>query len=464
MFRPDRSCMPRLFARRGTLVVVLALGVLALAGCGASHSSAAGSGRSGRSAKPTGSLGAASPGATTVTSGLDPAKLAGKVLFGPADGAAACGAALDGTPPPGLPDPSGTSSASSSAVPSGTGTLIQGGLLILPCEPTTMSAPSTYIGFDLFKRAVTWQVNLAGYDVYQLGTGHLFLISHTTTPASGLQGPKTTYQLTAINLATGEKSWTVPFNADSASSGDNQIMGLDEGLSGVPGHPRAVVITYLGTSAYDAQTGASLWHIATEHDTGANGSYATDKITEIYGYQDNAYDSHITGFDTQTGRQLWDLRLPVPCAGGTVAGDDVYVGTVEWQFGSRCVEAHDLATGKVIIDQAYPDSWQNVTATPTQVLAFDGTRLSLFRISDFQHPIWSEPADSATPMAISSGHALVLAPSGELVLSTANGSITARLPSALNLGGRDLLAVDGLVAGGAGFDGTSVVELDQPLG
>ena len=448
---------------RPLTVGLLVLAVAALGGCGStatSHPVASGS--------PASPQAVASPSATPGRTALDPAAQVGKTLFGLDDSTAACQAALDGRPPPMLPAASGsgpgdsTAADTGNAIAAGTGTLVPGGLLLLPCAPDQASAASAIIAFNLFTRAVAWQFPLGGYDSYQVGSQHLFLISHTTAPPTGLKSASTTYTLTAVNLRNGSTSWSVPYFADNPGADDNGISALTEGPSGFPGHPQSVVITYLGTSAYDAGTGMNLWHIPTEYLSPASGSYALDGIVEVYGYQDNYYDSHITGFTARTDKKVWDLRLRSACAGGTGPEDDVFAGLVEWEFSDSCLFAHNVATGQLVAENIYPSSWQSVAATPDALLEYNGSRLSYFTMTDLAHPVWSQPAGPTTPLAMSAGHVLVNAPSGLLVLSTANGSITSSVPATLFSGDGSYTVVDGLVAQGSEAGDTSVLELDPP--
>jgi hypothetical protein len=463
--RPSKRPTSRAFIGTAALLAVLT----AASGCGAggTTSSQPPAGQAATAAaQPATAAASPAPGSAA----LNPATLIGKTLFGLNDSNAACQASLDGIATPGLPDAQGSAPGDGSqtdtanAVATGDGTLVPGGLLILPCAPSASVSSSEIIAFNLFTRKMAWTFSLSGYDSWTIGTEHLFLISHHTTPAQGLQSASTKYTLTAVSVSTGQESWSVPYHADSPNDADsgNGIVELTEGPSGIAAHPQSVVVTYLGTSAYDAETGASLWHVPTVYDTPASGSYALDGVVEIYGYQDNLSDSHITGFDARTGSQVWDLRLSQACDTSNRPEDDFFVGSVEWEFGSTCVEAHDVATGRLVADETFPTSWQSSVATPQSVLAYDGSELSFFNVPDLHNPVWSQPAGSTTPLAISTGHSLVQAPSGLLVLSNTNGSITASVSSATFTGNEDFTVVDGLVSQDAVDGSTSVLELDPP--
>ena len=408
--------------------------------------------------------------ASSVPKSFSPAyrldSLVGKPLFGLDDSNAACQAALDGTQPPALPVPGGSglgdnpATNTSSATAVGSGTLVPGGLLVLSCAPNGNSTVFTLVAFNLFTRTVSWQFSLAGYDTYMFGTNHLFLISHQTTSPTGLQASKTTYTLTAVDVRKGTESWSAPYFADTKENDDTQIANLTEGPSGYLGHPQDVVVSYLGTSAYDVQTGANLWHIPEEYGTQANGFYALDGIVEVYDSQSNGADE-IIGFNARTYKRMWVLRFPRACPESAGSQDDVFNGLVEWQFSDTCSEAHNVATGKLVAERIYPSSWRSVMATPTTVLEYSHSKLSLFKMSDFAHPVWSEKAGPTTPLAMSSGHALVEAPSGMLVLSITDGSITSSVPSVFSVSSSYSI-VDGLIAQGTIDGRTNVLELDPP--
>jgi hypothetical protein len=102
----------------------------------------------------------------------------------------------------------------------------------------------------------------------------------------------------------------------------------------------------------------------------------------------------------------------------------VLVGTVEWEFAHNCLQAHNVATGQVVMaPQLYPSSWKAVYADPEGLAAYDGSHLSMFAPTDLGYAIWSVPADPTTPPAVSASHVLVHGPSGLPVLSAKTGAI-----------------------------------------
>jgi hypothetical protein len=110
-----------------------------------------------------------------------------------------------------------------------------------------------------------------------------------------------------------------------------------------------------------------------------------------------------------------------------------------------------------------------VAYSPEGIAEYDGSKLALYKVSDLKTPTWSQKAGDTTPRAVASGHILVDAPSGSLVLSSSDGSITAHVPTSFDDGGlvtQDLAAggyvVDGLVESISESGDTAVLELDSP--
>ena len=342
------------------------------------------------------------------------------------------------------------------------GDLLSGGRIALSCVAVGGSGMQVVV-YDLLHDTVVWQADLSSYGVTGFAGTHLLLISSTTAPAQGLEGASTSYTLTARNLATGAIDW----QANMGTTDPTQNTSFAEGPSGVPGHANDVVISSRGgTSAYDASTGAPVWHTKNTYLSEASGGYVTDNIVEVNGYQDNDYGQHLTGLDAQTGHVAWDLRLPSAC-GPDTAG--VYLmGATEWQFGSSCFEEHNVGGGHLIAEQQFPSSWQNVASSPAGIAEYDGTNLALYKVTDLKAAVWTEKAGDTTPRAVSSGHILVDAPSGTLVLSGTDGSITAHVPTSFDdgslvtqgLGGG--YVTDGLVEAISEGGDTAVLELDAP--
>ena len=114
------------------------------------------------------------------------------------------------------------------------------------------------------------------------------------------------------------------------------------------------------------------------------------------------------------------------------------VGTVEWFFGKDggdgCTTRHDVVTGQLLSAKPWPVTWQEVLGTPDGLVAWDGTTLALFGNEDYATPLWARPSDRTEPLAISSAHVLVDAPSGALLLDRATGAITTQVASEFESG------------------------------
>lgn len=323
-----------------------------------------------------------------------------------------------------------------------------GGIALLACGRQPLGPRSMIVAYDLFHRRVKWRRSVVRADRFATTPNLLLLFFHRRKPPSGLHAGSTTYTIKAFNIRSGKPKWRVPFVADNAGEeGSHYVASAAEGVAGVPGHAEAVVIGYLGTSAYDTANGALLWHTPNEYYSEASGSYVTDGVVEVYGYEDNESDSHITGVNAQDQSQLWDLRLPVPCS----SESSELIGTIEWEFGRNCVTAHDVATGNLVLDEQYPTDWQSTAANSSVVLAFNGSTLALFSTTNLLQPIWAIPADSIEPRFVSAGRVLVEAPSGLLILSAANGKIVARVPGSFPLGRSEISDIMGPVNGLVGL-------------
>ena len=304
-------------------------------------------------------------------------------------------------------------------------------LVVLPCaRPLSLGAannnpgPTTLVAFNLLSHRVVWALPiLSTADGSTTLDQHVFIFSHRRTSPSGFQSGNTRYFVTAYSTASGRKVWT------AAAPESLKESLVTEGPSPRPGSRSEVVFTHSnGITAYDSQTGRKLWTTARRTYLRAEvlGSYVGYGIVEVYGYQDNKYDDHTTGFDARTGKQVWDVHFPIPCSSSSM--HRVLVGSIEWTFGDGCVEAHDLLTGDVKLDLDYPSSWQGVAASPTTASVYTAGHFSLYKWPDVAHAIWSIAAGTTTPVITMPGHLLVKAPSGMLIVDAKNGSIVAHTP------------------------------------
>ena len=125
----------------------------------------------------------------------------------------------------------------------------------------------------------------------------------SATPTGGLQAASTHYWLEARDLATGAAAWKI--NTGTTDLTDN--VSFVDGASGVPGHPSdVVVISNNGSAAFDARTGALLWHHRGASLTPVGGDYVTDGVVVNNGYPDNDPGHHITA-SAATGQPIWKL-------------------------------------------------------------------------------------------------------------------------------------------------------------
>jgi hypothetical protein len=283
--------------------------------------------------------------------------------------------------------------------------------------------------FDAAKDRVLQRIKLTGVDSEVIGSRLLTITQHNIPP-HGLQSGSRSFTLSLRDINTG-KSWTAPLPADG--EGDDTNARFVVGPSGIPGHPTEVFVSFLGSSSFDARTGSLLWHTSNTFLTGASGWYVGDGIAEVDGYQDNDYGNHSTGLSATTGAVVWDLRHAVAC-GGESASDTFLVGDVEWNFDSDCVEAHNIATGQQIIDQAYPEGW-DVLGTPEGILTYGNGNLSFYRLADpTGTPVWREPAGESEPLVIAASRSLVAAPSGRVIVNNQTGAVIKQFRGVFDFG------------------------------
>jgi hypothetical protein len=248
----------------------------------------------------------------------------------------------------------------------------------------------------------------------------------------------------AVDLATGATVWTSPLERDITDDnwthGSNQTVWEDPRDGATPG---AIVVHRNQFSAFDADTGALLWHVKR-----IGGEYI--------GYGVAAYDTDVnswTARSAKTGAVVWTKNVPSFVNTGAPT---TMVGPVGWWINSRGVYAIDVRTGRQVMNRVFPQTWKRVVTTPTLTLAFDGKNLQLYRTADVRTPIWSTPGDDVSPLAVSAGLVAVRAQAGVLALSGSDGS----LQPGIDLSGlrEGVQVVDGLVQGG----GAGIYELAAP--
>jgi hypothetical protein len=313
------------------------------------------------------------------------------------------------------------------AQPGSNVTISSGGLAVFTCSPS--SGDEIVVGFDLYSRSIKWTVDVSSYTNFGVGTDHLFLVAKSQSQGNALNSGTTSYALTAKSLDTGATSWTVPLpvsNVENDYTGNS--LDVTEGPSGESTNPEIAEITYLGSSAFDSGTGQFLWHIANQYNTQASGGYIGYGIVESGNYQ-NGFGDGRTGFNPATDTQIWADPYPSDCntGFGSQPWEDQYVGSVEWLFSSNCYFAYNFQNGQTVGSATFPSQWTSanhsgLVASPKGVLVDDGTNLSFYALTNLTTPMWSVPANSASPLVIGTSNVLVQGASRLLVLSIANGS------------------------------------------
>jgi hypothetical protein len=351
-----------------------------------------------------------------------------------------CNASLNKTQPPGLPTPTTTNpnaapqvTTGNTAQPGSNVTISSGGLAVFSCSPS--SGDEFVVGFDMYSRSISWTVDVSSYTNFGVGTDHLFLVTKSQSQGNALNSGTTSYTLTAKSLETGSNSWTVALPVSNVENDytDNSL-DVTEGPSGNSSNPEIVELTMLGSSAFDSGTGQLLWHTNNQYNTQASGSYVGYNVVESSNYQDG-FGNGRTGFNPATDAQLWANPVPGNCNDSgfyTQSWGDQVVGNDEWLFSSDCYFAYNYQNGQTVASGSIPSEWTNANnssfiASPTGALVDDGTNLSYYAWSNLTSPVWSAPADSASPIAIGSSRVLVQGTTQLLFLSIANGSIVGSL-------------------------------------
>jgi hypothetical protein len=351
--------------------------------------------------------------------------------------------------------------------------LLPGGKAVIGCDTTDRAGDSqvTLVAYDLMAGRVLWTYEVPSGADYTIGSQHILEVDSTDHPAIGLKAEYTTYTLTAVELTTGQKSWTIPYETWLSSDDTQNTNGLavSEGPHGGSSASNEIVVSYFDTSGFDAATGKLLWKgpkgdgssFSYELHSVSNGDqYPSSDVTYVAAgvAVDLTADGLVTGESATTGTQLWEVDFPDWLYGAVTQA--AVSGTVEVNGGDAGYIRYDVTTGHVLGSGQFPSNFGNSLLTSDYAVGNTGTQLVLYSLANPKTPVWSVAADqSVTPLAGGSGHVLVSAPTGEEILSTSNGSTTATVPDAddfENANGLDL--VDGLVAG----DNNDILELDPP--
>lgn len=415
---------------------------------------------------------------------LQPGQLVGDIVFNRTDGDQVCTAAFGHastplvapttpqspttttTTPPGQSSSSTSTSTSTAEIGSSsyastpsTALITTGGVLVLHCS---LDTDSKYVGYNLFAQKIIWTQDVDGYVKYAVGPNHLYAISAKHTTPSGLQPGSTSYSITSTDLTTGKSDWTVPY--DSFTATDATLSVSAEGPSGTGANPNSVVLTWGGTTAYDETSGQLLWRTRNAYDTQASGGYVDYGIVVRY-----CNGTCIQGRTAKTGGTLWKLPRTTTKTCVYPTDGSYLVGPIQWQFSDKCYMAYNIQTGGIVASGTIPPTWSthgSFLVGNGELLAFNGSQLALYRATDTSTPLWSEAAGATTrPIAISTGHLLVDAQAGIVLLNSDNGSIVRTFAKTQLLNGiKQKNVADGLVilgdAGETGFSG--VLELDVP--
>ncbi len=306
--------------------------------------------------------------------------------------------------------------------------LLPGGIFLMGCRRQLSGPPELMVAYDLFKRRVRWMKRLNRSARYGTTNRHLFKFFSRVTPPHDLQGRTVRRFVAAYSIRTGKLTWRSINPALGYADSDPRFLGVPiEGPASLIGSPEQVVLSYLGTSAYDATTGALLWATPIKFYSQASGSYAGSNTVIVYGRENND-PSEISGVDPLTQSVKWNLYLPFEC----LAEKSEVVGSVQWEFGddffgNSCIVAYDLLTGQSIIAESLPNSGGHAAISRNGVVEWNNGQLAYYSLSDLSTPIWSEPAGEADPVVVGSGHVLLENRAGTFVVNLANGKIRARV-------------------------------------
>jgi len=337
------------------------------------------------------------------------------------------------------------------------------------------NGPQWLVDFNLLKHSVAWKLPTSLGAKYQITDQHVYFFSTKKQAPSGFSNGTTQRYTTAYSSTSGKRLWTI---RDPEGSGSANGRPIQDGPSGVPGHPEATVIEENGViAAYDGSTGKLLWQHTPLYKSlgGAGASYIAYGISESVTQVSDEEFEH-TGFNVITGQQAWTFTST--CAEGTnnptgVSSntDSALVGPTEWQFGNGCVLAHDVRTGALVRNVTEPASWRDYKSVAgTQgICVYGGSRLAFFKYADLSTPTWSIPAGSSVPVVTAADYILVKSPSGLLVVSAATGAIRSHVDARQfyvrsNAGNAtDNLAVsNGLVEADLVSGQVAVLDLDIP--
>jgi len=315
------------------------------------------------------------------------------------------------------------------------------GIVVVSCSQPT----NELLAVDLVHGSDLWSHQLQSVDPnaqsgqdtlgeYLLGTGdqNAYVLAVTNVAATGLQDAYVTRTVSAVNLLTGNTTWTQPLapNDQQDSNTDGTII---EAPGPTAGH-REVVVSLKGiddNSAFDADTGHPLWRVpdlSALVGSGATVQFVADNLAVFTDTDDNG-QPEFGAVDVATGKVRWSQGIDGTATVNLGSGAKTeLVGSQFWFIGQTGVDAFDITSGKQLVHKIFPTSFAKVLATPTRTVAVvDGT-LRCFATGDWSRPLWSVTAGDVTPEQIADNTLVLQAQSGDQLLSMADGSIIGPTP------------------------------------
>jgi outer membrane protein assembly factor BamB len=332
---------------------------------------------------------------------VDPQAAVGTTIVTEEQEGAACTQAFGGAS-------SGTSDGSAEMQTASAVTALRGGKLYVECAGGVLV-------LDAFSGTVDWsRANQATDAIAErliMAADHLFVVQTTTFAAEGLNAAFVSRSLTAVDLHTGNESWTTPLEedipkADRPSSDEATVV---EGPSGDAAHPAEVIVSLGEVTAFDQQTGARIW------------VRPANKFTDSYlgyGLNVNFDGTTWTATTVRTGKPVWTKTVPA-----VDAGTPYLIDTAIWAIGSSGVLSVDVRTGQLLLNRVYPKEWSEHLVTPDLSVVYDGKSLQLYRTSDVRHPLWSTPGDSVQPLFVTASIVVVKSDSGVHALDGKTGQL-----------------------------------------
>lgn len=330
---------------------------------------------------------------------------------------------------------------------------------------------------DLLTGTTLWQVDLPDDSQWTVTSQHLFISTTEEVAATGLDDAYTKAELTAYTLSDGNVAWTVPLedwiDNDKRKGGDLTVW---EDTPNEDESAASVVVSYQATTAFDPDTGKERWHTKTHYlaldDPNANLADAKVYVgAGVYKTVGEASDGaeRLEGHDARTGKRLWTLNPPLGTGyyGGGCIDKVLVEGTTLWCGHSSYYEKVDLLTGKLLERFALPKSESsvdsyNVWTSETGILVHEGSKLRYYTPASGDQPAWSVKAGgNVDALGLGKNHLLVLAASGPVMLSAADGSEEKTATTEADAGTEDGSAVvDGIAWMQTEFAGPVAVLLD----